>query len=62
MEHFEERDDCLEMLLAEAEQGGDPTEMTAQDWDDIEREGLAILRSKMVSRYEKNSQPPINAD
>jgi len=35
----------LEMLLDEA--GSDElTEMTPQDWDDIEREGLAILDSR----------------
>ena len=39
----------LEMLLEEAEQSGEPTEMTAQDWDDIEREALAILRSKKTA-------------
>jgi hypothetical protein len=35
----------LEMLLEEAERSGEPTEMTAQDWDDIEWETLAILGS-----------------
>jgi hypothetical protein len=35
----------LEVLLEEAERSGEPTEMTAQDWDDIEREALAILGS-----------------
>ena len=39
----------LEMLLEEAEQSGDPTEMTAQDWDDIEREGLVILKSSKIA-------------
>ena len=39
----------LEMLLEEAEQSGEPTEMTAQDWDDIEREALAILRSRKTA-------------
>ena len=39
----------LEMLLEEGEQSGEPTEMTAQDWDDIEREALAILRSKKTA-------------
>ena len=39
----------LEMLLEEAERTGEPTEMTAQDWDDIEREGLAILRSRKAA-------------
>jgi putative addiction module CopG family antidote len=35
----------LATLLEEAEEGGEATGMTAQDWDDIEREALAILRS-----------------
>ncbi len=39
----------LEMLLEEAAQSGEPTEMTTQDWDDIEREGLAILKSRRTS-------------
>ncbi len=39
----------LEMLLEEAERSGEPTEMTAQDWDDIEREALAILRSRKTT-------------
>ena len=39
----------LEMLLEEAGQMGEPTEMTAQDWDDIEREGLAVLRSRKTA-------------
>jgi putative addiction module CopG family antidote len=42
-------DDRLQMLLEEAEQSGEPTAMSAQDWDDIEREGLAILRSRKTS-------------
>lgn len=44
-----EFDARLEMLLEEAEQSGEPTEMTGQDWDDIEREGLAILRSRKTA-------------
>src|ERR1017187_1548643 len=39
-------DTRLELLLWEGEQSGEPTQMTPQDWDDIEREALAILRSK----------------
>jgi putative addiction module CopG family antidote len=39
----------LEMLLEEAVQSGEPTEMTVQDWDDIEREGLAILKSEKTA-------------
>jgi hypothetical protein len=33
-------------LLQEAEDSGDYTEMTAQDWEDIEREGLALLKAR----------------
>jgi putative addiction module CopG family antidote len=39
----------LDILLEEGAQSGEPTEMTAQDWDDIEREGLAILRSRKTA-------------
>jgi antitoxin ParD1/3/4 len=36
----------LETLLQEAEDSGPATEMTAQDWADIENEGLKRLRSR----------------
>jgi hypothetical protein len=36
----------IEQLLQEAEDIGDYTEMTAQDWEDIEREGLTLLRAR----------------
>lgn len=36
----------IEQLLQEAEDSGDYTEMTAQDWEDIEREGIAILNAR----------------
>jgi len=36
----------LEQLLQEAEDSGDYTEMTGQDWEDIEREGLAIVNAR----------------
>jgi len=36
----------LEQLLQEAEDSGDYTEMTTKDWEDIEREGLAILNAR----------------
>lgn len=39
----------VEMLLEEAGQSSEPTEMTAQDWEDIEQEGLAILRSRKTA-------------
>jgi len=42
-ERFEGR---LEMLLEEAEQSGAPTRMTSKDWDDIERDALAVLKSR----------------
>jgi hypothetical protein len=39
-------DSRIEQLLQEAENSGDYTEMTAQDWEDIEREGLALLGAR----------------
>src|SRR5437016_4959135 len=36
----------LEQLLQEAVDSGDYAEMTTQDWEDIEREGLAIVNSR----------------
>ena len=33
-----EAEEFLENLLQEAEESGEPTEMTEQDWDDIRRE------------------------
>jgi hypothetical protein len=33
-------------LLQEAEDSGDYNEMTAQDWEDIEREGFALLKAR----------------
>jgi len=42
----EEAESRLETLLEEAEDSGPATEMTAQDWADIENEGLKRLRSR----------------
>ena len=39
-------DSRIAHLLQEAEDSSDYTEMTAQDWEDIEREGLALLRAR----------------
>ena len=36
----------MEQLLQEAEDSGDYTEMTAEDWEDIEREGTAIANAR----------------
>src|SRR5437588_9163668 len=36
----------LKQFLQEAEDSSDYTEMTAQDWKDIEREGLAIVNAR----------------
>lgn len=36
----------LTQLLQEAEDSSDYTEMTPQDWKDIEREGLAIVNAR----------------
>ena len=46
LKEMEEAESRLETLLQEAEDGGPPTEMTAQDWADIENEGLNRLRSR----------------
>jgi len=45
LKEMEEAESRLETLLQEAEDSGPPTEMTAQDWTDIENEGLKRLRS-----------------
>jgi len=47
----------LEQLLREAEDSGDYTEMTAKDWEDIEREGLASLPSLRCSASSSDSPP-----
>ena len=36
----------LNQLLQEAEDSGGYAEMTAQDWQDIEREGLALVNAR----------------
>ena len=46
---LKERDQAeqrLETLLQEAEDSGTATEMTPQDWTDIEQEGLRRLNSR----------------
>jgi antitoxin ParD1/3/4 len=42
----EEAESRLEKLLEEVEDSGPATEMTAQDWADIEKEGLKRLGSR----------------
>ena len=39
----------LEMLLQEAEESGEASEMTADDWADIRREGMALLKTRKSS-------------
>ena len=34
------------ILLDEAEDGGEPTDMTQDDWDDIRREGTALIKAR----------------
>jgi len=46
LKEMEEAENRLETLLQEAEDSGPATEMTAQDWTDIENEGLNRLRSR----------------
>ena len=44
---FDNRFDArLAMLLEEAGQSGEPTEMTGKDWNEIEREAMLILQSR----------------
>ena len=38
--------EALETLIVEGLDSGAPTEMTAQDWEDIRREGLARARKE----------------
>ncbi len=45
LKETEEAESRLETLLQEAEDSGPATEMTGQDWADIEKEGLKRLRS-----------------
>jgi antitoxin ParD1/3/4 len=46
LKETEEAEGRLEALLEEAEESGPATEMTGQDWADIEREGVKRLRSR----------------
>jgi len=46
LKEMEEAESRLETLLQQGEDSGPPTEMTAQDWTDIENEGLKRLRSR----------------
>jgi antitoxin ParD1/3/4 len=46
LKDMEEAESRLETLLQEAEDSGPATEMTAEDWTDIENEGLKRLRSR----------------
>jgi len=46
LKEMEEAETRLETLLQEAEDSGPATEMTAQDWADIENEGLKRLGSR----------------
>lgn len=46
LKETEEAESRLEALLEEAEESGPATEMTAQDWADIENEALERLRNR----------------
>jgi antitoxin ParD1/3/4 len=46
LKETEEAEGRLETLLVEAEDSGPATEMTDQDWTDIEGEGLKRIRSR----------------
>jgi antitoxin ParD1/3/4 len=42
-QHFEAH---LDALLEEAEESGEPEEMTSEDWEGIEQEAMAILKTR----------------
>ena len=42
----DQAEEFLEHLLQEAEESGEPTEMTEQDWDDIRREAREHSRRR----------------
>ena len=42
-------DHQLEQVLQQAEESGDYAPMTAADWEDVEREGLAILNARKAA-------------
>jgi putative addiction module CopG family antidote len=42
-EHFATR---LAVLLQEAEDSGEPEEMTQEDWESIRRDGMALLQKR----------------
>jgi len=46
LKETEEAENRLETLLQEAEDSGPATEMTGEDWADIEKEGLGRLKSR----------------
>ena len=45
----DQAEDRLEALLQEAEDSGEATEMTEEDWEDIRREAVARLRARKSS-------------
>jgi antitoxin ParD1/3/4 len=45
----DEAEHRLETLLQEAEDSGPATEMTSQDWTDIEQDGLRRLNSRKTA-------------
>ena len=49
LKQTDEAEGLLETLLQQAEDSGPASEMTAQDWADIENEGLKTMRSRKSS-------------
>lgn len=49
LKEHEEAEHRLEHILQEAEDSGPPTEMTPQDWVEIEHEGLRRLKSQKLT-------------
>ena len=42
-EHWDKQ---VESLIEEAQSSGEATEMTDRDWDEVERQGVAIMRAR----------------
>src|SRR5438045_8832549 len=57
LKEMDEVEGRLETLLQEAADSGPATEMTAQDWADIEDEGLKRLRSGKPACFNASRDP-----
>jgi Arc/MetJ-type ribon-helix-helix transcriptional regulator len=47
----------IESLLEEAEAGGEAREMTDRDWDEVERQGMALIQARKKAWPSDGSSP-----